>query len=492
MSGFTLVACFSQNKEELILEFNNSSRSFFIKASLLSHFCCLSFPAGFTRAKKNSVDLFSEIILKKVESVDSFENERCFAIQLQHAYLLLFKMHGNRANVLLVKENIVVGMFRNHLKADASLDVTKLNRPLDFSFAQFERVYPELPSYYFTLGKVVWEYWHRQHYNRLTVAEQWQQLNRIRKELESPTYYLGKQGDSILFSLLPVEDPIRQFTDPIEAITYFFHEFSALRTFQLERATQLKKIKDQISGTISYCQHTEQKLNDLVHDQHYHLWGDLIMAHLHRIMPGASSVTLPNFYNDHLITIKLKPDLNPQRNAELFYRKAKNQEIEIKQLRDSIARKKQELEILQTKLQHVLHATDLKSLRQTNDTKTPSKRITLPYHEFLFQGFKIWVGRNAESNDELTLKYGYKEDLWLHAKDVAGSHVLIKYQAGKNFPKEVIERAAQLAAYNSKRKTETLCPVIVTPKKFVRKRKGDPAGTVVVEREKVIMVEPKL
>ena len=101
------------------------------------------------------------------------------------------------------------------------------------------------------------------------------------------------------------------------------------------------------------------------------------------------------------------------------------------------------------------------------------------------------MGRNAQANDELTLKYGYKEDLWLHAKDVAGSHVLIKHQSGKNFPKDVIERAAQLAAYHSKRKTDTLCPVVVVPRKFVRKRKGDPAGAVMVDREEVIMVEPR-
>ena len=116
--------------------------------------------------------------------------------------------------------------------------------------------------------------------------------------------------------------------------------------------------------------------------------------------------------------------------------------------------------------------------------------LTLPYHEFEFKGFKIWVGKNAISNDELTQKYSFKEDLWLHAKDVAGSHVLIKYRAAKPFPKDVIERAASLAAYYSKRKNESLCPVTVTPKKFVRKRKGDPVGAVVVEREEVLLVTP--
>ena len=110
---------------------------------------------------------------------------------------------------------------------------------------------------------------------------------------------------------------------------------------------------------------------------------------------------------------------------------------------------------------------------------------SLPYREVEFNGYKIWIGKNAQHNDTLTLKYGYKEDLWLHAKDVAGSHVLIKHQAGKNFPKDVIERAAQLAAYYSKRKNESLCPVSVHLEN-VRKRKGDPPGMVVVEREEVV------
>jgi predicted ribosome quality control (RQC) complex YloA/Tae2 family protein len=73
---------------------------------------------------------------------------------------------------------------------------------------------------------------------------------------------------------------------------------------------------------------------------------------------------------------------------------------------------------------------------------------------------------------------------------VSGSHVIVKHQAGRAFPKDVIEFAASLAAFNSKRKTESLCPVVVTPKKFVRKRKGDPPGMVVVEREEVVMVTP--
>jgi predicted ribosome quality control (RQC) complex YloA/Tae2 family protein len=105
-------------------------------------------------------------------------------------------------------------------------------------------------------------------------------------------------------------------------------------------------------------------------------------------------------------------------------------------------------------------------------------------------GFTILVGRNADNNDELTQRFAKKNDLWLHARDVSGSHVVIKHQAGKNFPKPVIEAAASLAAFYSKRKNESLCPVIYTEKKFVRKIKGSPAGKVKVEKENVMLVQP--
>ena len=89
------------------------------------------------------------------------------------------------------------------------------------------------------------------------------------------------------------------------------------------------------------------------------------------------------------------------------------------------------------------------------------------------------------------MKYAFKDDLWLHARDVAGSHVVLKAQPGKNFPSMVIEKTAQLAAWFSKGKNLPLCPVIHTPKKYVRKPKGFAPGMMKVEREEVILVEPK-
>lgn len=490
LSGFSIVACFSQNKDELLLEFNNAKESFFIKASLQSDFCCLSFPDQFNRARKNSIDLFEEVILKSVKQVHIYENERCFAIQLDGNLSLLFKMHGNRANIILFSDENAITLFRSHLKSDLTLSLASLNRKLDFSKDIFTTHQSNLPTYYFTFGKLVWEYWEARKKDDKDV---WLAFQQLIQELESPTYYLIEYSNKLHLSLLPIGTILKQFDSPEEALNSFFTQYVYQEAFSSQKNKQLKVLHDQIKAGQNYIQKNQQKLTELQQDTHYQLWGDLLMANLHHLTSGVTHITLTSFYNNQPVEIKLKPELSPQKNAEVFYRKAKNQQIEINQLKKAIEIKTTELHKLKQQLTEVENTLSLKQLKQTEpQTTSKQKKEILPYHEFEHKGFRIWVGRNAEANDELTLKLAFKEDLWLHAKDVAGSHVIIKHQSGKTFPKDVIERAAQLAAYNSKRKTDTLCPVAVTPKKFVRKRKGDPPGAVVVEKEQVIMVEPKL
>ena len=107
------------------------------------------------------------------------------------------------------------------------------------------------------------------------------------------------------------------------------------------------------------------------------------------------------------------------------------------------------------------------------------------------EGFEVLVGKSAKGNDEMLRNYAWKEDLWLHAKDVSGSHVLIKFKSGITFPKSVIERAAELAAYYSKNKNESLAAVIYTPSKYVRKVKGSAPGSVMVSKEDILLIPPK-
>jgi predicted ribosome quality control (RQC) complex YloA/Tae2 family protein len=491
--GFTLVSCFSQNKDELVIEFNNANESFIIKASLQPDFACLSFPKNFNRARKNSIDLFNQALMKPVKAVKQFSNERSFAIMLADNYSLLFKMHGNRANVILFEDNYALDLFRKNMVADIELKFVELDRTIDWSRDAFDSHRNNLPVLYFTFGKWVWLYLKEKGFFEMSADEQWKEINHIKTKLEQSHFYHCNYRDTLIFTLLPLGGIQKEYTDPVAAIHDFYSLYTVSHALLSEKATVKKILTDRITAGENYVKRNQSKLDELVNDHHYQLWGDLVMAHMHELKPGTERVILNSFYDSQPIEIKLKKELNPQKNAEVFYRKAKNQQIEIAKLKESIAIKLKDIENLRNSLHEVEAIDDLKALRKTTEKNAPKpKEQSLPYYEFVYKGFKIWVGKNAVSNDELTLKYGYKEDLWLHVKDVAGSHVIIKHQAGKTFPKDVIERAAQLAAYNSKRKTEALCAVVFTPKKFVRKRKGDPAGAVVVEKEEVILVEPKL
>jgi predicted ribosome quality control (RQC) complex YloA/Tae2 family protein len=141
-------------------------------------------------------------------------------------------------------------------------------------------------------------------------------------------------------------------------------------------------------------------------------------------------------------------------------------------------------------LEQVNAAQNTKQLKPLQVSK--KQDMVFPFKRFVVQEFEIWVGKNAANNDILTQKYSHKNDLWLHAKGVTGSHTSIKHKAGKSIPSQVLTVAAQIAAYYSKHKGNTLAPVCFTLKKFVRKPKGFEPGQVVMDREEVIMVEPKL
>jgi predicted ribosome quality control (RQC) complex YloA/Tae2 family protein len=491
LRGFTLVSCFSQSRDELMIEFHKDGKHLFVRASLVPELTVVTFPKQIRRARKNSVDLFPPVIMRTVEDVQVFENDRSFLINLNDGHAVLFKMHGNRANVVHLQNNIVVDLFRKNIAADLSLVPDSLATTIDWSAAKGD---PRKAIVTFT--KEVWLYLDENGFTRRNSQEQWQMILDVRSRLEAAdTFYYVAHRHNLLFSLLPFGKQVEVHSDPLEAVTFYAAAYLSQSAFDQEKSKQLNRLQTSVRKSETYLQKTRSQFESLKSDQHFQVWADLIMANLERIRPGEKSATLPNFYNnDSLVAIKLNPQLTPQKNAEAYYRKAKNRSIELKRTQDLLIAKEMDLLNLNQLLHRVEAATSLEEVRAISAATPTVQEPTetkLPYRESEYKGFRIWIGKDAVTNDELTQRYGHKEDLWLHAKDVAGSHVLIKHQAGKKFPKDVIERAAQLAAFYSKRKTDTLCPVAFTPKKYVRKRKGDPAGMVVVERENVILVEPR-
>jgi predicted ribosome quality control (RQC) complex YloA/Tae2 family protein len=324
----------------------------------------------------------------------------------------------------------------------------------------------------------------------------WKIVEQISEELNRSKFYIIRINDRLHLSLIPIGDIVKSFEDPIAANNFFFIE--NLKTAQLssEQNRAVKQLQKRIEQTESYLVETEKSLAKLKNGISNQQIGHILMANLYRIPTNAEYVELNDFETGELISIKLKKTLSAQKNAEIFYRKSKNEKLEIEFLEKNITVKQSLLNELRQKLEETEKVESLRDFRAFIKTELPKEsKKRPPKPEELFKcfeknGFRIWVGRNAKNNDVLTLKYADKNDTWLHAKDVSGSHVVIKQIPGSKIPKDVLEYAAELAAYYSKRRTDSLVPVAYTLKKNVRKIKGSPDGQVFVEKENSILVKP--
>ncbi|MGB3183375.1 MAG: NFACT RNA binding domain-containing protein [Cyclobacteriaceae bacterium] len=496
LGGYAPAECFSQNKNELIIGFAGPGEDFYIKAVLDPSFCCLSFPEDFHRSKRNSVDLFPEIIGKSIKDIKQYENERAFSFLLEDGSILLFKMHGNRSNIILFAEDGSRVLFRNKLHADTELNPATLDRPIDRSREAFAAAGGDYRKLFPTFGPRVKSYLAEKDYAQLDEDNKYELLISIHERLLSPKgYYTCVDGTDAYFSLLAMDKVVEEGTEPVKSLTAFYYFHSRTFHLQREQLQAIKLLEKKEKGLWQYLEKTESRLDEIKTSSRYEEIANILMANLHAIQAGQSSATLYDFYREKDIKVKLKQGQTPQKQAETLYRKAKNQKLEIQNLEENIAAKQTELEKVSSHLEAVRGITSVKELRKyISENSLVSERQVqeeqVPYKHFSYMGYDILIGKNSKSNDELTQRYAAKEDLWLHARDVPGSHVVVRNHPGKVTPQPVVEKAAALAAWYSKRKTDSLCPVIVTQKKFVRKRKGAAPGQVVVDKEDVIMIEP--
>ena len=503
LAGKTFIEAFSQEKDEIILVFGAPESGedlvdpFFIKATLRSNFACLSFPDSFDRARRNSVNLFTDFQDQTVDFVQIYRNERAFQISFEDGKKLVFKLFGNRSNLIaLNSEGTATQLFNNKLPADKSITATSLDREIDQSFDAFIQNNERYEALFPTFGKLVNAYFAERFQGIDDAHAKWNIVQETLAMLNSKHYYLTKIALIPALSLLPLGEIISEFNDPIAALNAFYLTYIRLSGIEKEKAEITRLLRKRLTQTDNYLDNTFKKLVELEEATKNDEIGNIVMANLHIIPERTEKIALFDFYRDQQIVIKLKKDQTAQKNAEGYYRKAKNEKIELGRLNDSLTARETEKQNLTKHLAHIESIESLRELRGyikasgLDQSKTPVTATDL-FKKVEFMGYTILIGRNAKNNDVLTKQFASKDDLWLHAKDVTGSHVVIKNQAGKNFPALVIERAAELAAFYSKRKNDSLCPVIFTPKKFVRKPKGLPEGAVVIDKENVVMVAAK-
>lgn len=401
-------------------------------------------------------------------------------------------MHGNRSNIVQFTDNLPTELFKSTLINDQKIDLNRLGKPdltksgLDASEGNLKQAFP-------ILGKEIIDQIIQGTWTGLSGDQQWDFAREKIQELSRlDTAFVTFSGEKPRFKLLE-SSSTDSFDNPRMALNTFFKRYMSYNSIHTRKQNALTELNKRISKTSTYINKTKNQLRKISESRKDSEVADLIMANIHSFTGRERELSLTTFDGTEVVKVNLKEGVTPVKHAQILYRKSKNKKIEIDTTTKNIEKREQELIKLLKEKDKIENASTLKEIETTvkkNEAEiTPEKKSE--FLEYEHDGFVIRVGRNAKNNDKLTFQHGYKEDLWLHVKDTKGSHVLVKYRSDRKFPKNTIERAAQLAAWFSKRKTEAVVPVIFTPRKYVRKRKGDPPGAVVVDKESVILVEPE-
>ncbi len=485
-----LLEAFTQEKDELILAFAKQGQDYYLKCRIGAGLQTITVLEDFNRARKNSVDLFAEAMELKVVDVSATPNDRSFTIQLKKGGLLLFKMHGSKSNVIFYKNEKGIAQFHKN-SPDITFAPNAVDRLVDFNIDSLVTSGFDFRTQLPALGKEPLKWLET---NGFATADEETKIELVCQLLELlhyPTefYIINVDGKAVL-SFFKNEHVLGTFNTAIEAsnaLLKFYYSFS-----EKNRQTdgQQKTLLDKQKRLVSYLAAIRKRLYEITHSNVFEETANILMANLHAIPARAETVILYDFYQNADREIKLKKDLSPQKNAENYYRKSKNLSVEIENIQKTIEIKALELEKIEASLQKLEKGETLAKTEKIAFVPKQQQEEKVPYKRFEFEDFEIRVGKSSQKNDELIQEHASKNDLWLHARGYAGSHVIIKQQAGKPFPQAVIEKAASLAAWYSKGKNDSLCPVIVTEKKYVRKAKGMAPGQVIVEKEKTLMVTP--
>jgi predicted ribosome quality control (RQC) complex YloA/Tae2 family protein len=248
----------------------------------------------------------------------------------------------------------------------------------------------------------------------------------------------------------------------------------------------------------------QEELLESTEREKYKIYADLIQSNIHIIPKGAAIVKLSNFYDAEQSTIEIPLDvkLSPAANAQKYYKKYAKLKAASKILKEQIAEAQNEIFYLESIIVSLNLVNEFDELEEIKDELTKNGYIKKPsgkkkiengkktksLHYLSSDGFDIYVGKNNQQNEYLTTSFAKKDDLWFHAKNIPGSHVIVKAQ-NSEIPESTIIEAAYLAALFSKKNMERKVDVDFTKRVFVKKPKDTKYGFVNYDNFKTITID---
>ena len=285
------------------------------------------------------------------------------------------------------------------------------------------------------------------------------------------------------------------------AIEACFGSRDAKDRLNQKSASMLRTLKTHIDRCEKKLAMQEEELASAARMEEYRMMGEAINANLYRLKKGMTEATLPNWFSPEggEITVPMDIRLTPSQNAQRYfkkYQKARSARETAAVQRDKTLEELDYLEGMLLDVDKCTGESELEEIRQELVRTGYVKRVTnrrqqrqlpqsKPYRFRSSDGIEILVGKNAAQNDRLTLG-ARPEEMWLHAKDMPGSHVIIRAEG--EIPLETLKQAALLAAWYSKGRNSSTVPVDYTLRKYVKKPSGAAPGKVVYTHQKTVYI----
>jgi predicted ribosome quality control (RQC) complex YloA/Tae2 family protein len=375
----------------------------------------------------------------------------------------------------------------------------------------------------------------------------WQQVTELGAMLKDGAFspeVIVQDRQPVAFSALALSSyPAalrRSFASMNEALDYYYQHKNTASLLKQQKSNLESLVKKEIARCEKKAGLQSETILEAQKTDQYRLWGELLTAQLYQLSPGKEA-RVPNYYDPEgkIELIPLDEHLSIGENAQRYftrYQKAKNAAIKAeKQLQET----KEELTYLYSLISSLQSVTTsgeiaeiLEEFREAGYPQTAGNKksaalkgqgsdskwkahqpgkaskagktgktskagrsekqqtASLP-QKITRDSWIIYVGKNNRQNDQLTMKMAKADDLWLHTKDIPGSHVVIKNPNHADIPAEILEEAAMLAAYHSQARNSAHVPVDYTLRKNVWKPKGAKPGFVLYDNQRTLYVTPE-
>lgn len=318
-----------------------------------------------------------------------------------------------------------------------------------------------------------------------------------------PVIIDGRKKDFMAFPPLNAAADGLQYFATLSALLDNYYQQKAQQDRSKELAGQvIKVIKNELKKDRRKVKKLNKELDDANKADQYRTRGEILTTYLGKLKPGMDSITLPNFYDDNKpLKISLSPELSPSRNAQKYFTKYDKLKASVAHVNEQLKLANAEIDYFENIQNQIELASpaDIQEIRlelqeegyikrKHKGKKQRKVRASKPEQFHTSDGTTVLVGKNNLQNDRLSFKTANKNEIWLHVKDIPGSHVVIR---DTNPSDETILEAAQLAAYFSKGRDSDNVPVDYLPVKRLRKPNGAKPGFVTFTGQRTLRVTPK-